>query len=69
LEQDFYHLPPDHHLFLLRTVKEAIHELGHTGGLEHCPDPRCVMYFSNTLADTDHKDYQFCARCRTQVIF
>ena len=32
LEQDFYHLSPDHHLFLLRTVKEAIHELGHTGG-------------------------------------
>ncbi|OGP52949.1 MAG: hypothetical protein A2Y65_05225 [Deltaproteobacteria bacterium RBG_13_52_11] len=69
LQQGFYNLPPDPSLFLLRTVKEAVHELGHTGGLEHCPDPRCVMYFSNSLADTDQKDYQFCPRCRTKITF
>lgn len=69
LQQDFYNLPSDPALFLLRTVKEAIHELGHTGGLEHCSDPRCVMYFSNSLADTDQKDYQFCPRCRTKITF
>jgi archaemetzincin len=63
LQQDFYGLVPDFTLFLLRATKEAVHELGHTWGLEHCPDPRCVMYFSNTRGDTDRKGYQFCPRC------
>jgi archaemetzincin len=47
-----------------RVVKEAVHELGHTMGLGHCPDPRCVMHFSNMLADTDRKTAELCARCR-----
>lgn len=63
LQQDFYGLAPDLKLFLLRATTEAVHELGHTWGLEHCPDPRCVMYFSNTMGDTDRKGYQFCPRC------
>jgi len=24
-------------------------------GLDHCPAPRCIMHFSNSLADTDAK--------------
>ena len=48
---------------LLKQVKEAVHELGHTRGLGHCADPRCVMAFSNSLADTDRKGKEFCARC------
>jgi archaemetzincin len=47
-----------------RAVKEAFHELGHTLGFLHCPDPRCVMYFSNCLADTDRKGAGLCVRCR-----
>ena len=39
---------------------EAIHELGHTYGLGHCADPRCVMWFSNTLSETDRKGTEFC---------
>jgi archaemetzincin len=54
----------DTHLFHERAVKEAIHELGHTLGLRHCPDPYCVMSFSNSLADTDRKAAAVCARCR-----
>lgn len=27
-----------------------------------CPDPRCVMWFSNTLVETDRKGARFCAR-------
>ena len=50
-----------------RVVKEAVHELGHTFGLDHCSDPRCVMYFSNTLADTDRKGREFCPSCRAQL--
>jgi archaemetzincin len=63
LQQGFYGLTPDLELFLLRATKEAVHELGHAWGLEHCSDPRCVMYFSNTMGDTDRKGYQFCPRC------
>jgi archaemetzincin len=50
-----------------RIVKEAVHELGHTLGLDHCPDPGCVMYFSNSLADTDRKGKNYCTSCRKKL--
>jgi archaemetzincin len=43
-----------------RAATEAIHELGHTFGLRHCSRPSCVMWFSNTLAETDTKDVRPC---------
>jgi len=49
--------------FRVRVAKEAVHELGHTWGLGHCADSRCVMAFSNSLADTDRKGKEFCSRC------
>jgi len=64
LRQEYYGLEQDRALFLLRAAKEAIHELGHTCGLGHCPDPRCIMHFSNSLGDTDMKDPRFCTTCR-----
>ena len=64
LRQERYALPPDRKLFLERAVKEAIHELGHTYGLGHCDDGRCIMYFSNSLMDTDKKQAAFCPKCR-----
>ncbi len=50
-------------LFEMRLAKEIVHELGHTFGLGHCADPRCVMYFSNTIKDTDLKGPGFCEAC------
>ena len=44
-----------------RAATEAIHELGHTFGLRHCSRPNCVMWFSNTLTETDRKDVRPCA--------
>lgn len=63
LHQSFYDLPEDETIFLERTAKEAIHEIGHAFGLGHCPDPDCVMHFSNSLGDTDRKSASFCSRC------
>ncbi len=63
LRQSFYGLPEDKRLLLERALKEAVHELGHTWGLSHCPDPLCVMHFSNSLQDTDIKKAEFCSRC------
>jgi len=53
--------------YLERALKEAVHELGHTFGLEHCGDPRCVMFFSNSLLDTDRKGSVFCPACNTVI--
>jgi archaemetzincin len=45
----------------LRT--EALHELGHLAGAEHCGRASCVMYPSLHIADSDHKGASFCAHC------
>ena len=63
LRQEFYGLEPVKELFYERSLKEVVHELGHTWALSHCPDPRCVMHFSNSLHDTDRKGSRFCERC------
>ena len=43
LHQEFYGLPPQESLLRERTVKEVLHELGHTFGLAHCSDSTCAM--------------------------
>ncbi len=53
----------DRATFRDRAVKEAVHELGHTFGLQHCTNPECVMVFSNSLEDTDRKNREFCGLC------
>ena len=68
LRQEYYGLAPDEALFLARATKEIVHELGHTFGLGHCPNNKCVMHFSNSLADTDLKEAHFCSMCRPRII-
>lgn len=49
---------------LERSLKTAIHELGHTLGLHHDDaNPQCVMHFSESLEDTDRKGLAFCTKC------
>lgn len=50
-----------------RTVKTAVHELGHLMGLSHCKDRRCVMFFSHNIGDTDFKGKTFCDLCTKTV--
>lgn len=47
-----------------RVAKEAIHELGHTFNLRHCPDAACVMHYCRSEADVDRKSNDLCRYCR-----
>ena len=64
LRQEYYGLTQDKALFFDRAAKEAVHELGHTYALGHCREYKCVMFFSNSLSDTDRKSAQFCSHCK-----
>ncbi len=68
LRPEFFGQPPNRALFHERSVKEAVHEIGHTLGLHHCRNPECVMFFSNSLLDTDRKGSTFCERCYPLVV-
>ncbi|HDJ25883.1 MAG TPA: archemetzincin [Candidatus Bathyarchaeota archaeon] len=67
LRPEFYGEPPHEPLFLERCVKEAAHEIGHTLGLGHCPNRRCVMAFSNSIWDTDRKGTRPCESCMREL--
>lgn len=67
LDERFYGLPSREALLRERLVKEAVHELGHTFGLRHCDDWRCVMTSSHAVDRLDIKGWDFCAACRGMV--
>lgn len=53
---------PNRNLLVQRAIKESIHEVGHAIGLEHCDRSDCVMWFSNSLFETDAKGSEFCSK-------
>ena len=63
LHQEFYGLPANRPLFLVRVRKETLHEVGHTFGLTHCDEPLCAMALSTTIQQLDAKGGDYCAVC------
>lgn len=52
-------------LILRRVQTVAVHEVGHTFGLNHCPSPHCVMEDARgTIQSVDASSEQFCSTCR-----
>lgn len=50
-----------------RAAKLAVHEVGHSLGLGHCRTPRCVMSYSDHVAELDSESDRLCARCRERL--
>lgn len=64
LNNEFYGLPRDDDLLYMRTQKEIMHELGHTFGLVHCQNFKCVMHSSTYVEDIDMKMAILCKECQ-----
>ncbi len=67
LDDAVYGLPPDPALLFERTLKEAVHELGHNYGLYHCKNFDCAMHTSTTAEDIDQKGAALCNDCRKSL--
>ena len=67
LDERFYGLPASRELLFDRLVKETVHEIGHTFGLRHCDDWRCVMTSSHAVDRLDIKGRDFCFECGRRV--
>jgi archaemetzincin len=50
-----------------RIVKEAIHELGHTFNLRHCPEHTCIMHYCRNEEDVDRKSDELCRYCKIML--
>ena len=67
LASERYGLEPSPALLRQRLHKEAVHEVGHTFGLVHCHQGRCVMGSSTYVEEIDLKSERFCPRCLAHV--
>jgi archaemetzincin len=69
LREEFYGLPANPRVQAERLTKAALHELGHTFGLEHCMQWSCVMASTHAVERLDIKEAAFCPACRRCLNF
>ena len=67
LHNRFYGLPENREVTTDRLLKEAVHELGHTFGLIHCSQPKCVMNSSTYVENIDQKPAELCPLCQKSI--
>ncbi|MEM5804644.1 MAG: archaemetzincin family Zn-dependent metalloprotease [Candidatus Aenigmatarchaeota archaeon] len=67
LKPEFYKNATNMTVLTERVIKEAVHEIGHHLGLEHCKHPFCVMCFSPSIEDVDNKQKYFCNGCKLKA--
>ncbi len=54
--------------FLERLAKVVNHELGHTLGLDHCPNRGCLMEdAAGTIGTVDRESGELCDSCRARI--
>lgn len=53
--------------FLRRTMKIAVHEIGHMFSFRHCTKYECVMSGTNHLAETDRRPIDACPECMAKI--
>ncbi len=51
----------------IRLGKVAVHEIGHTLGIEHCPTPGCLMQDAEGSVLTVDNERDLCQRCREHL--
>jgi len=68
LNNERYGMISDNELLLDRTIKEVIHELGHTFGLIHCHTSTCAMRSSTYVEDLDQKTSNLCVKCKNELM-
>jgi archaemetzincin len=52
----------------IRMGKTAVHELGHTFGLPHCPNRGCLMEDGHGTVFTSDREYDLCSDSRLRLI-
>jgi len=54
-------------LTIERTIKEALHVIGYTLGLEACNNPSCIMFSCKTKNELDIRSKNFCEDCLRKI--
>jgi archaemetzincin len=51
----------------VRFAKTAVHELGHSFGLDHCPTPGCIMHDGEGSVLTTDGEHDLCEQTRARL--